>query len=90
MFGPYLVEANATAPENRGGPDEAVGMEAGRHHEDIELMQCAIFCSDSAGFYAFDGGGHDFRIRMLNRLVKIRREDQPFAGGPIVRPLFFA
>ena len=53
-------------------------------------MQPTITCADTAGLDALDTCSDEFGIAVLNGLIEIGREDQPFAGSTIIRPQLLA
>ena len=60
-------------------------MEAGREHDDIQLVQRPIDGADPAWLDAVDRIRDEDCVGSLDRVVEVARDDETFAGGAVVR-----
>ena len=61
-----------------------MGVEAGRQHQNVELVQTPVLGTHAVGLDALDGFGHQFGVGLLNRRIERVRHDQPLAGHLVV------
>ena len=86
--GPGVVERHAVAARSMSiGRMNAIGLEAGREHEHVELVQHAVArCARRAGSTRSMPSVTSSALRPLDRLVEVGRDDQALARGAIVGP----
>jgi hypothetical protein len=87
---PDLVEQHTVAPFDAHGAHEAVDLEAGGEHQQVELVKPAIGGAHALWLDAFDALGDELRILALDGVVEVVRDDEPLAARLVVRTQLFA
>ena len=75
---------DAVATRDRHRSRERVGLETGRQHQDVQLVEATIVGAHATGFDPFDRVGHELGMGPLDRRVEVRRHDETLARGAVV------
>ena len=87
---PHVVEHSAVAADHVHRTHKTIDPETGCQHEHIEFVQLPVDGAHAAWLDALDAFGDQFGVGLLDRRIKVARDDEALTRSSIVGPQLFA
>src|SRR5205085_5445029 len=84
LAGPQLRQPQPAGPDQLERAQVGVGIEAGREHDHVELVQAAVARDDAAWLDVVDRHVDELDVRALELLVEARGHHQPLAHRCVI------